>query len=206
MVDPRYVKKRIDMIVELIEGLDSFRAGSPRRSISKLEKLYVSLKLKNAPYKWKVLSHDMKGILDIPKYHPSYERFIKVHQAASILSYISLGALILGFFFALRKDALPFFYTFTATIMLTNISLTLRIYETRILSQIFKDKEDILEGKGERIKETINYLLILLKRELRKLRQREKIVKLNLYRTDYVHIQILKKPSPFRSTYLVKIQ
>ncbi len=202
----RLIEKRIKMIIELIEGLDSFRAGTPRKSLSKLEELYNSLKLKKPPYKWKVLARDLKDIIDIPKHHPSYRKLVNIHQIASLLSYASIGALILGFYFAFREEVLPFFYTFVAVFTMTNLSFILRIYEARILSRIFEEKSDVLEEKGEKLRETINYLLIVLKRELRKIRRHEEGIELNLQRTDYNNIQVIKEPSFFRSTYIVKIQ
>ncbi|RLE78267.1 MAG: hypothetical protein DRJ44_00130 [Thermoprotei archaeon] len=202
----RLVEKRINTIIELIEGLDSFRAGTPRKSLSKLEELYNSLKLRKNPYKWKILARDLKDIIDIPKHHPSYRKLVNIHRIASILSYTSMGALIPGLYFVLKKEVVPFFYTFATIFTMTNISFVLRIYEARILSRIYEEKGDVLEEKGEKLKETINYLLIMLRRELRKIHRHEKGVKLNLYRVDYDNIQVVKEPSFIRSTYLVRVR
>ncbi|RLE65904.1 MAG: hypothetical protein DRJ38_02960 [Thermoprotei archaeon] len=202
----RYIEKRINIIVELIKGLDSFRAGAPRKSISKLEEMYTSLKLRNPPYKWKELAQDLKSILDIPKSHPGYKKLVNIHQVASFLSYASIGTLILSLYFAFREEIISFLYAFAATFIVTNISFILRIYEAHILSQIFKEKSDILEEKGRKIKEMINYLLVLLRRELRKIRRHQRGIELNLYQVDYDNIQVVKKPSFLRNTYLVKVQ
>jgi len=199
------VRKTINDLVKLIEAFDSCRAGKFFRSVAKVEQLYFSLNLKKAPYKWKILQKDILDILDIPKKHPGFEKVVRIHKAANYFSYSSLLGLLLGFYSIFLQNATFFYIFFAFTMIATNTSLLLRLYENNLLTKIYNEQKEKILAKGERLKETIDYLIILLMRQLRRTREiRETRLKLNFI--DYENILVIKNPSLFSTRYTVLVK
>ena len=200
-------EKRIKRMIKLIEALDACRAGKTTEFI-KFEKTLKSLRLTGIPVKIKVLKRSIEDIIKIPLKHPKYSRIKKLNKISSIISYVGMGIASLGMLIVLIFKSYGFLYYVSLVSLLIAIYViyTIRWYIDELTIDIYNDKIDELIKKGEPLRKFNEYLIKEIIREVKRGKLNREKYKFSLYFVDYEGIEVIKRPSKFRSKYLVKIK
>ncbi|MEM1509427.1 MAG: DUF2614 family zinc ribbon-containing protein [Thermofilaceae archaeon] len=194
----------------LIEVLDGFRVGRVT-DLSKVERLFRELNVR-LPYPWDELKSDMEAILKLPTTSENYRKISKMDKISRKLSFINIALLISSivvYIFAFTYSNAVIF-TIALFIIATSLVLVYTIYYFRTyvsykILGIYIEKADELEKLGARIKACIEYLLRLLKRELKAAGYKLENYSLKLWLADYAGIRVVKEPSRFSPRYEVSL-
>jgi len=191
----------VKKIRDLIENLDRCRVGRCE-SVAKMDKLVEELGL-SLPHEWESLKRDIAGIMQLPRRSRTYPRLARLEAFSTILARMNFG--LIGAAFAAYFTGM---YQLTiglliSSIIMINIVYLVRTYVKMRVGRIYIENLDELEKLGYRIRDVVEYLIRILKRELRGLGYDPGSFRLKLYVPDYRGIEIKSKPSVFSSHYTV---
>ncbi|HDD34278.1 MAG TPA: hypothetical protein ENG30_03905 [Thermofilaceae archaeon] len=195
--------ERVKKLRQLIEALDGYRVGR-YTDLSRVERLVEELNLK-LPHGWSAIRGDIEGILELPRRSPLYPRLSKAESIASILSKVNLALLALAVFSYMLAHTLLFMLLVISSLVMVNVVYFLRTYVNLKISAIYASNLDELEALGIRIRDSVDYLIRQLKRELRAMSFKLEDFRLKLWVPDYGGIRVVKKPSIFSSRYEVSL-
>ena len=195
--------QRVKKLRELIEGLDRCRVGRCE-AVAKMDRILDELGIE-IPHGWEVIKKDIENIVALPRKSSMYPRLMRLEAFSTILSrinYAVIGLAIASYFTGQYQMILGLLI---ASILIVNIVYFIKAYVKMKIGQIYVNSIGELEGLGTRIRDVVNYLIRLLRRELRALGYSLEAYRLKLWVPDYTGIKILKKPSAFSSSYIVAL-
>lgn len=195
--------ERARKLRRLIEALDGYRVGR-YTDVGGVEELVEELGL-SLPYNWSEVRRDIEEILSIPRKAPGHRRLKRLEALSSSLSKANLaiiGAAVLSY---LAGNPYAFVALAVSSLVVLNMAYFLKAYVSFKVSEAYSSRLDELEALGARIKETVEFLLRQLRRELRSMGYRLEEYRLKLWVPDYAGIQIVKKPSMLSSRYVVRL-
>ncbi len=194
----------------LVEMLDGFRVGRVTDP-GKVERLLRELSIR-LPYSWDDLRSDMEAIIKLPTTSEDYGRISKMDSISKKLSFINVVLLISAiavYILALRYNSATMYAAalsvIATSLVLVYVAYYFRVYANYKMLAIYVEKADELEKLGVRIKACVEYLLRLLKRELKASGYRLERYSLKLWLADYAGIRVIKKPARFSPRYEVSL-
>ena len=199
------IGERVRKIRFVIESLDRCRVGE-RCNLAKVGRAFRELKLKDAPHSWEEAEEAVRRIWEIPTKAPIYGRLERFDRLAGKLAVVGLVLVLASV--AVLFTELPLIVYIALLLssgVLINAAYFLRIYVQHKIIGIYSEREDELERLGRPLKETIDYLLVKAKGEVRKLRAQPGEFRLRLRFADYENIRVIKRPSALRGSYLVSL-
>jgi len=195
--------ERVRKLRRLIEALDGYRIGR-YTDVGRVEEMIDELGLR-LPHDWSRIRRDIEEILSLPRKAPIYKRLRRLETLSSSLSRANLAIIGLAILSYLAGHLYVFVALAVASLVVLNVVYFLKAYVNFKISEIYASSLDELEALGARIKETVEFLLRQLKRELRSMGYRVEEYRLKLWVPDYSGIQIVKKPSILSSRYVVRL-
>lgn len=194
----------------LVEILDGFRVGRVT-DLSKVERLFRELNVR-LPYPWDDLKSDIEAILRLPTTSASYRKISKMDKISRKLGFINIALLlsavviyVLAFTYGNVVMFTIAFLIIATSLVLVYTAYYLRAYMSYKILSIYVEKADELEKLGVRIKACVEYLLRLLKRELKAAGYKLENYRLKLWLADYAGIRVVKEPTRFSSRYEVSL-
>ncbi|RLE89041.1 MAG: hypothetical protein DRJ96_04745 [Thermoprotei archaeon] len=195
--------ERVRKLRRLIEALDGYRIGR-YTDVGRVEELIDELGLR-LPHDWSEVRRDIEEILSLPRRAPNYERLRKLEALSSRLSRANLAIIGVAILSYLAGHPYVFVALAVSSLVVLNVVYFLKAYVNFKISEVYASSLEELEALGARIKETVEFLLRQLRKELRSMGYRVEEFRLKLWVPDYSGIQVVKKPSILSSRYVVKL-
>lgn len=199
--------KRLKALVEMLDGFRVGRVTDPGKVERLLRELGVRL-----PYSWDDLRSDMEAIIKLPTTSEDYGRISKMDRILKKLNLINIVLLtgaIAVYVLAVRHNSATMYaaalFVIATSLVLVYVAYYFRVYVNYKVLSIYVEKADELEKLGVRIKVCVEYLLRLLKRELKASGYRLERYGLKLWLADYAGIRVVKKPTRFSPRYEVSL-
>lgn len=202
--------EKVRALKELVEALDGCRVGRCG-SLSKVERLVAELGLK-LPYDWQEIKRDAQAILALPATSPEYRRLKRLDRWATSLTRLNLVLLVSAivaylarFWFASALLDIVALALILTALAIANAAYAMRVYVSIGVDRIYAERVAELEKLGRRLREVVDYLIRLLRRELRAGRYDLEAFTLRLWVPDYSGVKIVRKPGRLSSRYLVRL-
>ena len=195
--------ERVRKLRRLIEALDGYRIGR-YTDVGRVEELIDELGLR-LPHDWSEVRRDIEEILSLPRRAPSYKRLKKLEALSLSLSRANLAIIGVAILSYLAGYPYVFVALAVSSLVVLNVVYFLKAYVNLKISEVYASSLEELEALGARIKETVEFLLRQLRKELRSMGYRVEEYRLKLWVPDYSGVQVVKKPSILSSRYVVRL-
>jgi len=164
--------------------------------------------------KWKELRRTMIRMAHVPASLPSIPRLVRLQSYFEALWQIAAPLIFVVLFTSLLAPQLPFISSVAPYIMIAGLGALLVGLLARFLigrqigRQIddhFAKNPDLHKAKAQELREAVQLLIEELRRFIRETGDQPKKHLVGVGLLDYEHIEVAKKPRPWRRYYLVTV-